>query len=40
MNYVNGVEIKMTETMGRGVFANKLIKKGEVIIAESAMAFG
>ena len=30
----------MTQDKGRGLFANRLIKKGEIIIAEKAMAIG
>ena len=36
---MQGVEIKMTEKKGRGVFATKNISKGELIFIEKAIAF-
>ena len=40
LNYVveDGLVIKQTPSMGRGVFANKDIKKGELIVVEKAIA--
>jgi len=36
LNYVNGVQIKMTEDRGRGVFATRFLKKGTLIAVETA----
>ena len=36
LNYVNGVQIKMTEDRGRGVFATRYLKKGTLIAVETA----
>ena len=36
INYVNGVQIKMTEDRGRGVFATRFLKKGTLIAVETA----
>ena len=38
MNFIQGVEIKLTKERGRGVFAAKSLKKGELIIVENAIA--
>ena len=38
LNYVNGVEIKMTQNMGRGLFATKPLKRGDLIIVEKSLA--
>ena len=38
MNYLYGVEIKMTPDKGRGVFATASLKKGELLIVENAVA--
>ena len=40
MNYFDGVEVKMTPKCGRGMFATKNFKKGDVVIAEKAIASG
>ena len=38
-NYANGIEIKMTQDgRGRGVFATKDFKKGDLIIVDKAIA--
>ena len=37
LNYLDGVEIKMTPDKGRGVFASKDLKRGELIIVEKAI---
>jgi hypothetical protein len=35
LNYLNGVEIKMTtDNRGRGVFASKDLKRGDLLIVE------
>ena len=39
LNYMNNLEIKMTEHKGRGVFVSKNIIKGELLIVERALAF-
>ena len=38
VNFINGLEIKLKEDQNRGVFANRDIKKGELIIVEKAIA--
>ena len=38
LNYVKGIEIKMTEKKGRGLFATEDIPKAELIIVEKAVA--
>ena len=38
MNYVHGIEIKMTENAGRGIFAAKNLKRGELLIVEKAIS--
>ena len=38
INYVNGVEIKMSMENGRGVFASKDLKRGDLIVVEKAVA--
>ena len=38
LNYLDGVEIKMTSGKGRGVFASKDLKRGELIVVEKAIA--
>ena len=38
MNYLYGVEIKMTPDKGRGVFASRPLKKGELLVVENAVA--
>jgi hypothetical protein len=38
LNYIQGVEIKMTEDRGRGVFATELLKKGDLIAVELPIA--
>ena len=38
LNYIQGVEIKLTKDKGRGVFAAKAFKKGELIVVENAIA--
>lgn len=40
MNFVQGLEVKMTRNMGRGLFATRAIVKGELLIGEKAIAFG
>ena len=40
LNFVNGVEIQKIKDKGRGVFAKKLLKKGDLIIVERALAEG
>ena len=37
LNYISGVEIKMTENHGRGVFATKDLQKGDLIVVEKAL---
>ena len=39
INYarVDGVEVKMVEGKGRGVFAKRAVKKGELIAVEKAL---
>ena len=39
MNYINGVEIKRIEgnCRGRGIFASKAFKKGDLIAVEKAI---
>jgi hypothetical protein len=36
INYVRGVEIKMTKTMGRGVFASRDLLAGDIVCVELA----
>ena len=38
LNYVEGIEIKMTKDRGRGVFATKFLKKNTLIVVEKAIA--
>ena len=38
LNYIDGVEIKMTKNKGRGAFATKSMEKGDLIIVEKAIA--
>ena len=38
LNYIKGVEIKITKDRGRGLFAAKSLKKGELLIVEKAIA--
>ena len=38
LNYVQGVEIKMAPGKGRGIFATKSLKAGELVIVEKAVA--
>ena len=38
LNYLDGVEVKMTKDKGRGVFASKNLKRGELLIVEKAIA--
>ena len=38
-NYINGLEIKMTKDKGRGVFATRDLKEGELIIVETPIAY-
>ena len=33
-NYIQGLEIKMTSDHGRGLFATRNLKKGELLIVE------
>lgn len=40
LNYVWGVEIKMSKHKGRGLFASEHIKKGDLLIVEKAIAVG
>ena len=40
VNCVQNLTIKMTKTMGRGVFATKNIEKGELLLVEKAIAVG
>lgn len=40
MNYVNGLQQKMVPAEGRGLFATRDLKKGELLIAEKALAVG
>ena len=41
VNYVNpNLEIQVTNEGGRGVFATKLIKEGQMIFAERPIAIG
>ena len=40
INCVHGLEIRMTASMGRGVFASRDIQKGELILVEKAIAVG
>ena len=35
-----GLELKMTEHQGRGLYASQHLKKGELLIGESAIASG
>ena len=37
VNHIQGVEIKLTRFRGRGVFASKDLKRGELIIVERAL---
>ena len=37
VNHVANVEVKITEDLGRGVFAAKDFKKGDLIIVEKAL---
>ena len=37
MNYIKGVEIKMTKTMGRGVFAVRDLSQGDIVCVEKAV---
>lgn len=39
MNFAHGIEIKFSEKHGRGLFATKDFKKGELILGEKATAF-
>ena len=36
-NFVNGIEIKMSEGKGRGLFTTKKISKGTLLIVERAV---
>ena len=38
INFIQGVEIKMTKDRGRGVFASKPLKKGDLLVVEKAIA--
>ena len=38
MNFTEGIEIKMTKKMGRGLFATEIIPKGALIIGERCLA--
>ena len=38
INFIQGVEIRMTEDRGRGVFATKDLKRGELIVVDKAIA--
>ena len=38
LNYANGVQVKLSKERGRGIFAEKDIKKGELIIVEKPIA--
>ena len=38
LNHVNGIEIKMTEGRGRGIFAAKPLHKGDILVVEKALA--
>jgi electron transfer flavoprotein alpha/beta subunit len=38
LNYLDGVEIKMTPDKGRGVFATKPLNRGDLIAVEKAVA--
>jgi len=38
-NYINGIYIEFSLGMGRGLYAMRHIKKGELLIAEKAIAF-
>ena len=38
LNYIYGVQIKMTEEKGRGLFASKDLKEGDLLIVEKAVA--
>ena len=38
VNYIQGVEIKLTKFRGRGVFATKDLERGELIVVEKALA--
>lgn len=40
MNFVDGLELKMTPNKGRGLFASRNLKKAELLIAEKAIATG
>ena len=38
LNFIQGVQIKRKEGMGRGVFASRDLKEGELIAVEKAIA--
>ena len=38
VNFIQGVEIKRTKDKGRGVFASKSLKKGDLLVVEKAIA--
>jgi hypothetical protein len=39
-NYIDGVDIQLTKSMGRGVFATRDLKKGTTIVIEKPLAVG
>ena len=38
VNRIEGIEIKMTKDKGRGVFASRDLKKGDLLVVERAVA--
>ena len=38
LNHIGDLEIKMTPDRGRGIFATKLLKMGDLVLVESAVA--
>ena len=38
LNFIQGLEIKMTEDMGRGIFAAKDLRRGELLVVEKSIA--
>jgi len=38
LNYISGVQIQMTPDRGRGVFASKDLKRGDLLMIENSLA--
>jgi len=38
LNFIQGVKLKMTKDKGRGVFASKDLKRGDLLVVEKSIA--